>query len=118
MVVLHHPTCVNKATVRIDPLHTYGVHAHESFPFNDGCLSRVPWDRVSIELHPFAPVLTAREPSMPNPSRLHTAGRPSAQGHAEAQVAAISDLPVDARASYLLSNLVGHVLRVFLNNWR
>ena len=99
-------------------MHTYWVHAHESCTLDDGYLSRVPWVRVSIELHPIAPVLTAQEPSMPNPPRLHTAGRPSAQGHAEAQVVEISDLPVDARVLYLLSNLVGHVLRVFLDHLR
>ncbi len=105
-------------TVRIDPLHIYGVHAHESCTFDDGCLFRVPWDRVPVEFYPFAPILTVQEPSFPNPTLLRTAGRPSAQGHAEAQVVSITDLGVAARASYLPSNLVGHVLRVFLDDWR
>ena len=33
---------------------------------------------------------------------VHTAGRPNAQGHAEVQVAAMSDLPVDPRISVFL----------------
>ncbi len=60
--------CAIKVTARIDLLHIYGVHAHESCRFDDGCLFRVPWDRVPVEFHPFAPILTAREPSFSKPT--------------------------------------------------
>ena len=53
-------------TVTIDPLHKLGVYAYQGWTFDDGCSSRVPWDHVSVDFDPFAPVLTAQEPIFPN----------------------------------------------------
>jgi hypothetical protein len=109
-------------TVRIDPLHIYEVHVHGRCTFDDGYSSRVPWDHVSVEFYPFAPVLTAQEPSLSNPTLCVYRWPPVCPGprrrHAEAQFFSKMDLSVAETTSYVLLELVGYVLRVFLDDLR